>query len=369
MTRVLAHDLRETLAALPARPEHIVGGLISLIGLGLTGVHLLPLVTQDSLVAVFIMSLLPMVLSLVLVGVGVLTARKRLVNRQDTLRFAGWITAGSLILLFVGGWMLLLTVSLIDFPWIPSLVFFVAMTATLATLGGVTGAVIGLYDAHNREQTRRLRRQHQQLEQQNRRLDEFASFVSHDLRNPLNVAQLRIDLAQNAEDQTEHLDSAETALTRADELITDVLMLARQGAVIEDESTVEVSAVAKRAWQHVPATEATLQIEETHTVQADETRLQRVFENLFKNAIEHGSEDVTITVGTADWVGFYVEDTGPGLPETDTDQVFEMGYSTNTNGTGYGLAIVKAIVDAHDWDIHACTASNGGARFEFETDQ
>lgn len=62
--------------------------------------------------------------------------------------------------------------------------------------------------------------------------------------------------------------------------------------------------------------------------------------------------------------GFYVEDDGPGIPaDADTD-VFKAGYSTTELGTGFGLGIVKEIVDAHGWAVSATTSATGGARFE-----
>jgi signal transduction histidine kinase len=86
-------------------------------------------------------------------------------------------------------------------------------------------------------------------------------------------------------------------------------------------------------------------------------------ENLFRNAIEHGGEDVTIRVGGLS-DGFYVEDDGPGIPEDARDEVFEVGYSTSPNGTGFGLNIVKEIVEAHGWEIGVTAGMDGGARFE-----
>jgi signal transduction histidine kinase len=88
-----------------------------------------------------------------------------------------------------------------------------------------------------------------------------------------------------------------------------------------------------------------------------------VFENLFRNAVEHAGDDVTITVGTLDG-GFYVDDDGPGIPEDERDRVFEAGYSTGEAGTGFGLSIVRDVVEAHGWDIRVVEGADGGARFE-----
>ena len=72
---------------------------------------------------------------------------------------------------------------------------------------------------------------------------------------------------------------------------------------------------------------------------------------------------MTVRVGAlAD--GFYVEDDGPGIPEDERDEVFAHGYSTQRGGSGFGLAIVEAIADAHEWDVSVGEGADGGARFE-----
>jgi signal transduction histidine kinase len=63
--------------------------------------------------------------------------------------------------------------------------------------------------------------------------------------------------------------------------------------------------------------------------------------------------------------GFYVADTGPGIPESDREQIFEAGYSTNEGGTGFGLRIVEQIADAHGWEVTVTESEHGGTRFEF----
>ncbi|OYR57107.1 hypothetical protein DJ71_26370, partial [Halorubrum sp. E3] len=63
--------------------------------------------------------------------------------------------------------------------------------------------------------------------------------------------------------------------------------------------------------------------------------------------------------------GFYVEDDGPGIPEAERDDVFESGHTTAEDGTGFGLAIVREIVEAHGWSVAVAEGAAGGARFEF----
>jgi signal transduction histidine kinase len=84
-----------------------------------------------------------------------------------------------------------------------------------------------------------------------------------------------------------------------------------------------------------------------------------------RNAIEHAGEGVTVTVGELeDGDGFYIADDGEGIPEEEREEVFDTGYSTSEDGTGFGLSIVEEIVTAHGWSIDVTESKDGGARFE-----
>jgi signal transduction histidine kinase len=123
--------------------------------------------------------------------------------------------------------------------------------------------------------------------------------------------------------------------------------------------------VADSAWSMVDAREATLDVEDDVRILAAPDRLQQLFENLFRNAVEHGGADVRVSVGAlGDGTGFYVADDGAGIPEEERDHVLESGYTTNEDGTGFGLAIVADIADAHGWDVAVTESEAGGARFE-----
>jgi len=116
------------------------------------------------------------------------------------------------------------------------------------------------------------------------------------------------------------------------------------------------------------------------TIEADEDRLKRLFENLFRNSVEHGTpvdnttddgaeeSEITITVGQlVDNSGFYIEDDGVGVPEADRESMFEAGNTGSGSGSGLGLAIVRRIAQAHGWEVDLREAETGGARFEFRT--
>ena len=210
--------------------------------------------------------------------------------------------------------------------------------------------------------TEQLAAKTEQLEAKNEQLEGFAEIVSHDLRNPLEVLDGWLEAAEQTGD-SEAFDRCFNAVDRMGTIVDDILTLAQAGAVIDDREPVAVEAVATAAWETVDTPDATLAIETDRTVDADPTRLQQLFENLFRNSIEHAGDTVTVTVGALS-DGFYIEDDGPGIPEGERDDVFEHGYSTNRDGTGFGLAIVSEIVEAHGWSLRVTEGTDGGARFE-----
>ena len=207
------------------------------------------------------------------------------------------------------------------------------------------------------------RAREQEIRCQNERLENFASIVSHDLRNPLNVAYGYLDILREDIDRDE-LRLAGTALDRMDVLITELLELAQSNDGVGETSLVSVNETVDDAWHNVDTPSATLDTpESTRRVVADASRLQQLFENLFRNAVEHTESDVQVTVGTTP-DGFYVADDGPGIPPQKRDRVFETGYTSEPNGTGFGLSIVQQVAAGHGWAVAAVESSDGGARFE-----
>jgi signal transduction histidine kinase len=220
------------------------------------------------------------------------------------------------------------------------------------------GSVASLTDITEQESYRR------ELERQNERLEQFASMVSHDLRNPLNVATLRAETALDKHEEDEDLAAVKEALDRMEVLIDDLLTLARQGQPIEETEPVSLSTIATQAWRMVDTTESELVVDGDRTFLVDSDRLQQLFENLFRNTIEHGGPNLTVQVGRLDDGSFFVADDGVGIPEDERESVFESGFTTSEDGTGFGLCIVHEIVDAHGWNVSITESENGGARFE-----
>lgn len=207
-----------------------------------------------------------------------------------------------------------------------------------------------------------IRESERELARHNKRLAEFAGIVSHDLRNPLNVLVGSLELAEETDDPA-HFERSYRAINRMEQLITDLLSLARSGDAIDHTEAVDVGRLAVDCWQNISAAEAVIQIETEQLIVADKSRLTQLFENLFRNAVEHGGPAVTITVGElAD--GFFVADDGPGISPADRDRIFERGYSSTRGGTGLGLSIVDQIAEAHGWEIALADSETGGLRIE-----
>ncbi|WP_424015426.1 PAS domain S-box protein [Halorubrum xinjiangense] len=225
------------------------------------------------------------------------------------------------------------------------------------------------------------------IERENERLDEFASIVSHDLRNPLNVLSGYLRLARETGTDS-YFDRCERALDEMERLIEDVLALAKQGEAVGSFERVHLGDLAAgysddafgsaggedpfggeasgdpddTADGETEATPIGVEVDADGEICADPGRVRQLLGNLFRNAAEHGGDRVVVG-DLPD--GFYVEDDGPGIDPDERETVFESGYTTSETGTGFGLSIVQRIAEAHGWDVTVTEGERGGARFEF----
>jgi len=154
-------------------------------------------------------------------------------------------------------------------------------------------------------------------------------------------------------------------------IVDDVLTLAGEDDSVELTAPLSLRAVARSAWTNVDSQTAMIGVTDDLHIQTDRARLQRLLENLFRNAVDHVGPNVTVTLGpvetdgSEDETGFFVEEDGPGIPTAESEQVFESGYTDASDGTGLGLAIVRRIADAHGWTVTATEGRQGRTRFEF----
>jgi PAS domain S-box-containing protein len=241
-----------------------------------------------------------------------------------------------------------------------------------------------------------------ELERQNDRLERFASMLAHELRNPLEVAQVSLDFLDGDDGAT--VDQIADALERIDEIIDVLLAIARGRDGIEGVEAVPLAEVAADAWADIETGAATLENDADAVIRANPSHLQQLLENLFRNAVEHGSTgnqpgvdtpvehgpktgspdtadgSVTVRIGdlsderasddgadptNAPVGGFYVGDDGPGIPESERTAVAEPGYTTDEGGIGLGLTFVAELAAAYGWEWEIIESAAGGARFEF----
>jgi len=229
----------------------------------------------------------------------------------------------------------------------------------------------------------------------------FASVVSHDLSNPLELGRVHRDAAQQTlsalrsdlddadldadlDALETHLEKIATAQDRMRDLLSDARSLTRHGSP-DDPEPVSLAETAQAAWDTLSSPEANLEVDGDYRLEADETGLRQLLENCYRNALDHAGSEATVRVGPLESAtahddadashgetdtpfGFYVADDGPGIPEYERDEVFDLGYTTAEDGTGFGLAIVEEIAARHDWSIDVTESTDGGARFELHVE-
>ncbi len=220
------------------------------------------------------------------------------------------------------------------------------------------------------------------LERRIERLEHFVSHAHHDLKNPLQVASGFLEIAREQDDDEVALEKIQGALNRMEEMFDDLRQTSQAGTSIDSQAgMVPLTPTVDDVWAAIDTEPATLDVAfpDGAAIRAADSDVRPLFENLLKNAVEHGStssrsqtddavehggEGVTVRVGPlAD--GFYVADDGPGIPAEERDAVTEQGYTTAESGSGSGLAIVSEIATDNEWDLVVTESESGGARFEF----
>lgn len=228
--------------------------------------------------------------------------------------------------------------------------------------------------------------QHAVVQMESERLrNTLLAAISHDVRTPLTALMglaesLQQSLAQSPDGPSAGFAAAIAAQTRQlNALVTNLLDMARlqDGQVnlrSEWQSAQEVVGSAIRSAEHalgnrkvdadVPA--------DLPLVEFDAVLMERVLVNLLENAAKYGAPPIVLSVRvTPDTLEFAVRDYGPGLPahlngnRASLFNKFTRGETESaTPGVRLGLAICKAIVDAHCGQITAANAAGGGAEFK-----
>jgi two-component system, sensor histidine kinase and response regulator len=237
---------------------------------------------------------------------------------------------------------------------------------------------VDLYD-----KTRRLEDQAVQLAQSNSELEQFASIVSHDLRNPLVsvVGYLQMLIDDRDDLPAEASDFIERALQAAEnmgKLIDDLLGYALAGKAVGQLRATDTAQAVDRAVSNLHAeiesAGATVKAGALPTVRADSSQLTRLFQNLIGNSVKYRHSDRPLEVlidaeQDGDNWRFAVVDNGSGLAPDEADALFDRFYrgasASGRPGTGLGLAICKKVVEGHGGRIWAEPAPGGGTVVRF----
>lgn len=245
------------------------------------------------------------------------------------------------------------------------------------------------------EQIFRLKQETAEFQSQLQFKDQIIAILAHDLRNPLTAASIAVEtLEMGLQPQDGQPSRLTPALTRQllkharsqlrviDRMITDILQAAR-GASAElhiQPARVELASLCQEVIDDLcdrfNSKEQQLDIDipsDLPPVYADASSIKQVLTNLLDNAIKYTPKDGTISLSalhrTTQKVQISICDTGPGIPEDQSDRVFEDHFrlqrDTGQEGYGLGLSLCQRIVRAHYGQIWVDSVPNQGSCFHF----
>ena len=227
------------------------------------------------------------------------------------------------------------------------------------------------FDARVRSESR--------LKQNEQHLRQFVADASHELRTPIAAVSAYAELFERgagtrSEDLPRIAAGIRTETARMDRLVSDLLTLARldEGVPMERESVELVSLVSegvRTAMAVGPQWPVEFWAPHPVEVTGDADRLRQVVDNLLANVRAHTPEGTTTTVRVDEVEGqaeIEVHDTGPGMPGDEASRIFERFYRSDParartgGGSGLGLSIVSAIIEAHGGTVTASSAPGQG---------
>ncbi|MDF9746625.1 PAS domain-containing sensor histidine kinase [Natrinema salsiterrestre] len=220
------------------------------------------------------------------------------------------------------------------------------------------------------DRERVLRDRTDELERQTERLEAVAEVLSNDLKQQLeSVADaLEEDAAEEWEFPLAE-DTVETTLDRAERLVDDVREFARNATAVGTRSRLRLEEAVTGAASHSRLAEDAVVVEGAAALRADPDRFAHLLQTAFDSAVARGDTDVTIRIGLVGFDddgdrGFFVLDDAEEIPPNAHERVLDPTADDDTAIDGLGLALVRAIAEAHDWDCTVTNGANGGTRIE-----
>jgi signal transduction histidine kinase len=259
------------------------------------------------------------------------------------------------------------------------------LTAILRSLDAIRGRVRAAHSEAVMAQNL-LAAQNERLREADRLKDEFVAMISHDLRTPLTSIMGFLELAVDpesgplTEEQRSYLDVVGRNSERLLALVNDLLFAARlqAGELRLDREDLDVAAIVRQsvreARPRADAKDIVLELDEAPVppADADRGRIFQLLDNLISNAIkftpERGRVDVRVRPQNGA-IRIEVADTGIGIPEDERARLFDRFFRASTAvhrqipGTGLGLYIARAIVEAHGGSIDVESADGSGTTF------
>jgi len=205
-------------------------------------------------------------------------------------------------------------------------------------------------------------------------IGELAGMVGHDLRNPLAAIKnavyfLKKKGASIKEEQAKTmLETIESGVAHSDKIINDLLDYARNIHLELEVDSVRNVLIDALTVVRIPENVQVLNaVPEEPTIRVDKNKIERVFINLVKNAIDAMPNGGTITISCKqanDKFEITFADTGTGIPEEIIPKIFSPLFTTKAQGMGFGLAICKRMVEAHGGTITVETEKGKGTAFK-----
>ncbi|MDH5366262.1 MAG: PAS domain S-box protein [Cyclobacteriaceae bacterium] len=226
-----------------------------------------------------------------------------------------------------------------------------------------------------------LNTKNQDLEQLNQELKQFSYIVSHDLKAPLRAIMSLADFiikdhAENLGDDGKYqLDLMKSRILRMSHLIDGILQYSRLSKPSEISKTVNINNVLSEITKSLLIKKSTILNIQPNLpiIQADETRIQQLFQNLISNALkfadtEHPKVDISCRDADKYWE-FRIQDNGIGIEKKHYDRIFQIFQTLKSRdemeNTGIGLSIVKKIVENYGGKVWVKSEIDVGSTFFF----
>jgi len=207
-------------------------------------------------------------------------------------------------------------------------------------------------------------------------MGQMTARLAHQIRTPLSTALLYASqLKQGNLPGQQHdcfVDRLLTGLRHLDHMVNDMLVFARDNRPSDEESIFLPEILEQVRQSLLPQLEAqradwtVVADSDIPEIPGQREVLVSVLSNLASNALNAGGEGVLLRWSLQvcrSQLLLVLEDNGPGIPESLHEQIFEPFFTTRANGTGLGLAVVRAVIAAHHGTIEVDASFTGGARF------